>query len=128
MNIEAFLRWQLVQEKTFTAIGGIKELEKEVGPLAVVVAVPSITLISQWRTELSKWDLPSLTNQKNKNWKTEFKDEIDLIKYKKSETSITIVLHYNTYAKKEFLELLEKIPIPLLFYFCLFLLHINTNV
>lgn len=114
--------------KTFTAIGGIKELEKEVGPLAVVVAVPSITLISQWRTELSKWDLPSLTNQKNKNWKTEFKDEIDLIKYKKSETSITIVLHYNTYAKKEFLELLEKIPIPLLFYFCLFLLHINTNV
>lgn len=99
--------------KTWAAIGAIKELEKEIGPLIVVIAVPSITLISQWKDELAKWDIQSTTDRDNKNWKSEFKDEIDYMKYKKNE-SVVIVLLYKSYTKKEFLELLQKTSLPLL--------------
>ena len=57
---------------------------KKKGPLFVVIAVPSVTLIDQWIEQLAIWDFESLTNKDNKNWKKDIQNELDLIKYKKS--------------------------------------------
>ncbi len=96
--------------KTFTAICGITELEKNVGPLGVVIAVPTITLIQQWKSELKKWDYNVIEpSQTNPSWQVDFERECKSIKNKIRKKSSILILAYGTYAKKEFLEKLEKI-------------------
>lgn len=95
--------------KTFTAIKGIGKLEEKVGPLGVVVAVPSIPLINQWRNELQEEEYTSLTNQKNAKWQTEFENECKAIKNGIRKKSSIVVLHYLTYTKEDFMEKIKKI-------------------
>ena len=104
--------------KTFTAIRSIGELEKEVGPLGIVVAVPGITLIDQWRDELKIEDYESITNQKTPDWQDKFEEQCKAIKTGIRKKSSIIVLVYATGAKEDFLEKIKKINqswnIPLL--------------
>ena len=109
--------------KTWTAIAGIKELEEEIGPFGVVIAVPSITLIDQWNQNLTSWPdffKPgdgTVSNQWKANkitWRKDFEDQLDAIKRKGRKSCAVIILHYKSYADEKFLKRLEGTKIPLM--------------
>ena len=104
--------------KTFTAIRSISELEKEVGHLGIVVAVPGITLIDQWRDELKLEDYESITNQNTPDWQEKFEEQCEAIKTGIRKKSSIVVLFYGTGAKEDFLgrikRINERLNVPLL--------------
>ena len=97
--------------KTFTAIGSLKEIQKEKKEMFVVIACPTQNLVSQWYRVLKKWDYEAITTLKGKtDWKPKLTKIINNYNYGiKTDENITIVVTtYATFSKDEFIELVKK--------------------
>ena len=93
--------------KTRTAIGSIKELEKEDEKFITVVVVPTDTLGTQWKEELERWQYKTVLTMKNTNWKTSIEDLITAYSGNRIKNAC-IVTSYTTFANYVFQDLLTK--------------------
>jgi len=93
--------------KTRTAIGSIKQLEKENIDFVTIIVVPSDPLGIQWKDELKKWGYNTILTMKSNNWKQEISDLILLQNSKKLE-NLCIITSYTTFANILFQEKLSQ--------------------
>lgn len=93
--------------KTRTAIGSIRELEKENEKFITIIVVPTDTLGVQWKEELEKWEYKTILTMKSNTWKQDIRDLILLHKRNKID-NLCIITSYATFANEKFKkELLE---------------------
>jgi superfamily II DNA or RNA helicase len=103
--------------KTFTAIGCLKEVQRETPELFVVITCPTQNLVSQWERELRKWDFDAITTLKGKSdWRPLITKLINNYNYGiRTDSSTTIIVTtYATFSKKEFIETIQKNTKPLM--------------
>ena len=98
--------------KTFTAIGGIKQLQQEIGKLLIIIACPYTTLVSQWRENLQKWNISSTVTPGNNNWRKDMKNEIDVLNFSKTDEPGVIITSYTTLSNEKFQHLIQKSKVP----------------
>ncbi len=97
--------------KTFTAIGSLKEIQKNYPEMFVVVACPTKNLVSQWYKEFKKWDFEVITTLKGKkDWRANLTKIINNHNFKiKTNNDVTIIITtYATFSKKEFTDIVKK--------------------
>ena len=98
--------------KTFTAIGGIKQLQQEIGKLLIIIACPYTTLVSQWQENLQKWNISSTVTPGNNNWRKDMKNEIDVLNFSKTDEPGVIITSYATLSNEKFQHLIQKSKVP----------------
>lgn len=100
--------------KTFTALGCIKELTKEIGEIVVVVACPYVHLVHQWLESIREFNLDFETivaDSSNYDWKNDMMDKIYDIKNGVLSKLIILTTH-DTFALPDFIGRIEKINYP----------------
>jgi len=93
--------------KTRTAIGSIKELEKNNIDFISVIVVPSDPLGVQWKENLEQWGYTVTLTMGSSSWKQEIKDLILLFESKKIK-NLCIITSYVTFANILFQEILDS--------------------
>lgn len=96
--------------KTFTAIACIKKLETIHDNLLVIVSAPYTNLVDQWQQELSKWYIDS--SILDKGWTKELRQEIQVSNKSETKKLSVLICSHAKFARKEFLETIEKSKIP----------------
>ncbi len=96
--------------KTRTAIGSIKQLEKEKEDFVTIVVVPSDPLGIQWKEELEKWGYKTILTMKSQNWKQEISDGL-LLRQSKEIENLCIITSYVTFTNIYFQEKLLSVNI-----------------
>ena len=96
--------------KTRTAIGSIKELEKQNEKFVTIVGVPTEVLGVQWKEVLEGWGYKTILTMGSADWKTQMGDAIRL--YENNETdNLCIVTSYATYVNEKFHDKLRQTKI-----------------
>jgi superfamily II DNA or RNA helicase len=101
--------------KTFTALGCIKELNKDITELVVVISCPYNHLVQQWAEDVDEFGLgfeTVLASSINTDWKSCLNDKVYDIKNKILSKLIIFVTH-DTIASPDFISILHKIKLPI---------------
>jgi superfamily II DNA or RNA helicase len=102
--------------KTFTALGCVKEINKEIGDLVVVISVPYTHLVKQWLDNINDFDMDFETliaDSSNYKWKSELMDKSYDIRNKVLNKLIILTTH-TTFAMPDFIDRIKKIQYPIL--------------
>lgn len=94
--------------KTIAAMGAIKEILKREEKLAIIIACPTDTLVSQWKEELEKWGMSPMLTPKNSNWYEELKGKVTLLNGNMTST-LYIITSYDTLSNVKFQNNIKKI-------------------
>ena len=103
--------------KTFCALGGIKELNEDIGEFVVIISCPYSHLVQQWRDNIDEFNLDFekiIADSSNIKWKSELMDKVYDVKNKILNKLIILTTH-NTFASPDFLERVKSIKLPILF-------------
>jgi superfamily II DNA or RNA helicase len=102
--------------KTFTALGCIKEINKEIEELVVVISCPYTHLVRQWLENIKDFNMDFdtlIADSSNAGWKSELMDKIYDIKNKVLNKLIILTTH-TTFGLPDFIERIKKIQHPIL--------------
>jgi len=100
--------------KTFTAIGGIKELQKTTEKLLVVIVCPFDNLERQWATELSKWELSCFITSRDPKWHQTVRDNIAILESSTHQEIKIIITSYITFHSEKFTDTINRCKVPIL--------------
>jgi len=100
--------------KTFTAIGGIQELQKNTEKLLVVVVCPFDNLERQWAIELSKWELDSFVTSKAAKWHQTLRDTVAILESTAKKSISIIITSYATFHSEKFTDIINRCKVPVL--------------
>lgn len=96
--------------KTFTAIGCIKRVQDNEERILVIIAVPYRNLLDQWRQELSKWFINSVTLESG-TWRQTLRDEVSHLNNSNDKESSVLVVSHDLFSTKEFVDQIERCKI-----------------
>ncbi len=102
--------------KTFTALGCVKEINKEIRDLVVVISAPYTHLVKQWLDNINDFDMDFETliaDSSNPRWKSELMDKTYDIRNKVLNKLIVLTTH-TTFAMPDFVDRIKKIQYPIL--------------
>lgn len=102
--------------KTYTALGCVKELNKGIEDLVVVISCPYTHLVQQWLENVQDFDLDFETvvaDSSNSKWKSELIDRIYDLKNKVLNKLMILTTH-TTFAMPDFINRIKKIQYPVL--------------
>ncbi|MBU1666991.1 DEAD/DEAH box helicase family protein [bacterium] len=100
--------------KTYTALGCVKELNKEIRDLVVVISCPYTHLVQQWLENVQDFDLDFemvVADSSNSKWKSELMDRIYDIKNKVLNKLMILTTH-TTFAMPDFINRMKNIQYP----------------
>ena len=97
--------------KTFTAIGGIKQIIEKEEKTLVIIAVPYRNLVDQWRKELSKWFIDSIILEQG-IWRQTLRDEVSHLNQFQGKKMSVLITSHDLFSTEEFVKQIEKCKIP----------------
>ena len=98
--------------KTFTAIGGIKQVQAREDKVIVIIAAPYRNLVDQWQTELSKWYIES-TILESGIWRQMLRDEISYMSRLDGKKMSVLITSHELLSDVEFVRQIERCETPL---------------
>ncbi len=102
--------------KTFTALGCVKEINKEIKDLVVVISAPYTHLLKQWINNINDFNMgfeTIIADSSNHKWKSELMDKTYDIRNKVLDKLIILTTH-TTFAMPDFIDRIKKISYPIL--------------
>ena len=100
--------------KTFTGIGCIKKLQEKHKKLLVIVAVPFVNLVDQWKEEMNRWYFdPPARILDGTGWIGKLHDEIKHFNKNSNSVNILICTHAK-FARQELLDEIKEAKVPMM--------------
>ena len=95
--------------KTITALNCVLEEYKRTKEYNIIIVVPTIDLVNQWREELEKFNFSKILQVSSKHkWKNNFLRFVQNMKYD-IRSDIAIVTTYRSFVNKHFFELYTQV-------------------
>lgn len=98
--------------KTITSLNCVLHEYYNTGVYQVVVLVPTIALVDQWKDEIASFGFNEIleVSSSNPQWRTKLTQLKNSIKFSKKNPNFFIVSTYDSYCNKDFQQLLAQLP------------------
>jgi superfamily II DNA or RNA helicase len=88
--------------KTITAINCAIQEFKKTGSYRIIICVPGIPLIHQWKSELKKFNFKTLIDSSESNWKSTLEQKLLNIKLGSKDNNFVAILTYESLKSREY--------------------------
>ena len=97
--------------KTFTAIGGIRQIQDTEEKVLIVIAVPYRSLVDQWKQALEKWFIDSTILEPG-TWRQTLRGEVRHLNRFNGKASSVLITSHELFSAKEFITQIDNCEIP----------------
>lgn len=98
--------------KTITSLNCVLHEYEDSGKYQVLVLVPTIALVDQWKDEISSFNFTNIieVSSSNPQWRSKLTQLKNTIKFSKKNLNFFIVSTYDSYCNKDFQQLVNQLP------------------
>jgi len=95
--------------KTLTSLNCVVEEYKKTSKYNVIILVPTITLVTQWIEEVSKFNFRDVSSTLSKSWESDFKRFYFNLKHGIGDGNFIFISTYATFVKSKFQNIISKL-------------------